>query len=213
MRKWQRQAVADIIDIGTDLLKVKDALEHGCFTKWLQTEFPNDKRTAQRFMQVADRFSCKNDTVSLLPVSTVYKLAVKSTPLEVVTEVLTQLEHGVVNPKAVEAKIEVARQNVALKKRQERRRLKRTKKYREDEEKRQRACQEERERRKATAQRVAQELIEEIGILTIKRVLDAANDCDVHQALLTNCRELHQDGVAASDDAHERQGEPERVSA
>jgi hypothetical protein len=85
LRNWQRRTVADIIDIGTDLLKVKAAFGHGNFTQWLDAEFRNDKRTAQRFMQVAARLGDKSDTVSFLPPATVYRLASKSMPDDVVT--------------------------------------------------------------------------------------------------------------------------------
>jgi hypothetical protein len=166
-------------------------LGHGGFTEWLSTEFPNDKRTAQRFMQVAARLPDKSDTVSSLPVATVYKLAAKSTPSDTITEVIAQLENGV-DTEVVEAAIEVARQNALLEKRKEnlnkkrRGRVARDKKW----EKQHLAFKQEQERAKAAARQVALRLIEEIGLPTIKLVIDAVNDGNVHDALIDCCREL-----------------------
>ena len=94
VRGWRRRLVADAIDIGGDLLRVKKALGHGSFSDWLRAEFPGDIRTAQRCMQVASAFADKNDTVSHLPLSTVCLLAAPTTPKTVVAEVITKLENA-----------------------------------------------------------------------------------------------------------------------
>jgi Protein of unknown function (DUF3102) len=91
--RWQRATVAEAIEIGTDLIKVKEALGHGSFGHWLEKQF-GEKRTAQRLMQIAVKFASKNDTVSHLSLSTVYLLASPSTPEPLTNRVLAQIEAG-----------------------------------------------------------------------------------------------------------------------
>ena len=56
----------DIVEIGTDLIAVKERLAHGSFGPWLKAEFCMTSKTAQRFMRAAEQFDFKNDTVSHL---------------------------------------------------------------------------------------------------------------------------------------------------
>jgi hypothetical protein len=69
LRQWQRRLVADAIDIGADLIKVKEGLGRGPFHAWLNEQF-GEIRTAQRLMQVSAKFAAKRDTVSCLQLST-----------------------------------------------------------------------------------------------------------------------------------------------
>ena len=55
-----KKTVEDIIEIGSDLLGVKEALEHGHFGPWLKAEFGWSERTAQNFMNVAEKFKSAN---------------------------------------------------------------------------------------------------------------------------------------------------------
>lgn len=81
-----------IIAVGELLLAVKAGLAHGDFGRWLETEFGWSERTAQRYMQVAEAFAEKTDTVSLLPPTTLYQLAAPSTPAPVRLAVVERLE-------------------------------------------------------------------------------------------------------------------------
>src|SRR5262249_45505819 len=56
IRERVKKTVEDIIEVGNDLLAVKEALEHGQFGPWLRAEFGWSERTAQNFMSVAERF-------------------------------------------------------------------------------------------------------------------------------------------------------------
>lgn len=95
IRARLRKHVADILETGRDLLAVKDKLEHGLFTKWAEIELKMTMRTAQRFMAVARLADeVKNDTVSLLPPATVYRLAAKSTPPEIRNSILERVAGG-----------------------------------------------------------------------------------------------------------------------
>jgi hypothetical protein len=97
-----RRTAQDIVDIGEDLIEVKDRLEHGQFGLWLKLEFDWDERTARRFMSVAAMM--KSDTVSVLPgadlslmdigAGALYVLAAKSTPQEVRREALERAYKG-----------------------------------------------------------------------------------------------------------------------
>lgn len=61
-------------------------------------------------MRVAAVFGDKTETVSLLPATLLYKLAARSTPVEIAAEVVQQLEAGkTIDPRAVKAKIAAAR--------------------------------------------------------------------------------------------------------
>lgn len=68
IRERVKKTVEDIIEIGTDLLAVKETLEHGHFGPWLKAEFGWSERTAQNFMSVAERFkSAKIADLSIQP--------------------------------------------------------------------------------------------------------------------------------------------------
>ena len=94
-RDWQRRSVSEAIKIGVELRKIKRALGHGKFIDWLQAEFGEaEVRTLQRLMAVAQRFEGKNDTVSFLPLSVIYKLASRSTPQAIVEATIKDLQSG-----------------------------------------------------------------------------------------------------------------------
>lgn len=90
IRMRMSRTADDIIAIGQDLIEVKQNLEHGQFIDWLEAEFEMNLRTAQRFMQVADRFG-ESDNMSYLPASVLYELASPSTSDDIIEEVLTGL--------------------------------------------------------------------------------------------------------------------------
>lgn len=51
-----KRTAEDIIAIGQDLIEVKAELGLGNFESWLRTEFDMSQRSAERFMQVSERF-------------------------------------------------------------------------------------------------------------------------------------------------------------
>lgn len=75
IHKHEANAVKEIVLIGALLNRVKEALDHGAFTKWIGTEVRWNIRTAQRYMSVAENIGDKHDTVSRLPMKTVYDIA------------------------------------------------------------------------------------------------------------------------------------------
>ena len=89
-----RRTTTDIIETGRDLIQVKNGLGHGRFSKWIETEFGMTGRTAQNYMRAAEWVEGKYEIVSHLPPATIYLLAAKTTPEEIKTKVITDLEAG-----------------------------------------------------------------------------------------------------------------------
>jgi Protein of unknown function (DUF3102) len=81
IRQMVRKSLDDLIDIGSELLAVKEALGHGRFQAWLDAEFGWSERMARNFMAVAGRFS-KTAIIADLPIepTAAYLLAAPSTP-------------------------------------------------------------------------------------------------------------------------------------
>ena len=86
------RTAADIIEIGRDLIAVKDRLPHGDFMRWMEAEFGMTDRTDRNFMRVADRFPGKSETVSDLTATVLYALAAPSTPDEVVADAVERAD-------------------------------------------------------------------------------------------------------------------------
>jgi hypothetical protein len=93
IRAHQQRTVAEIIDIGAELVAVKKALGHGHFGAWLQSEFGWTVRTAQNYMRAAETFGTKCETVSHLPPKMIYALSAPSAET-LRGEVLAKLENG-----------------------------------------------------------------------------------------------------------------------
>ena len=89
-----RRSVADIIETGRDLARVKATLDHGEFGKWIEREFSMSMRTAQRDIQAAAWAQDKNDIVSHLQPIALYRLSAKSTPEEIGAEIVSDIKAG-----------------------------------------------------------------------------------------------------------------------
>jgi hypothetical protein len=99
IKKRIGKATQDLIDIGRDLLAAKKQLvDHGEFIGWVETEVGISRRTAQAYMAVARLAEAKGAAIALLPPTTVHRLAAKSAPPEVVSEVIAKAESGDVLP-------------------------------------------------------------------------------------------------------------------
>ncbi|NOV15433.1 DUF3102 domain-containing protein [Ensifer adhaerens] len=85
---------AHIIDTGNELLNIKQKLQHGKFGKWLEFHFGWKERTAQNYMNSATAFRATPEVLNVLPPSTIYKLAAKSTPDAVRDSVIEEIKHG-----------------------------------------------------------------------------------------------------------------------
>lgn len=99
-----------IMDTGRDLIAMKERLEHGLFTKWVEGALGMTARSAQNYMQAASVLGDKSETVSLLPPTTLYKLAAPSTPAPLRDEIVRRLEAGeALTSKAIEGQLWTAR--------------------------------------------------------------------------------------------------------
>jgi hypothetical protein len=67
IRQMIRNSLENIIEIGTELVAVKNALPHGQFGKWLDVEFGWSERTVRNFMAVAQCFG-KSANFADLPI-------------------------------------------------------------------------------------------------------------------------------------------------
>lgn len=70
----KKQTCMNIIEIGEKLILAKDSIEHGEFIKWLEDKVYFSKRTAQRFMKIAQEFS-ETTEMSFLGQQKLYLLA------------------------------------------------------------------------------------------------------------------------------------------
>lgn len=93
-------AIEDIIEIGRDLIAVKESLPHGAFLPWIEAEFGMSDMTAKRFMQVAKVYGAKSNMVFDLQPTALYELAAPKTPLEVREEIEKMIAAGEVVTKA-----------------------------------------------------------------------------------------------------------------
>lgn len=89
-----KKTVEDIIEVGSDLLAVKEALPHGQFLPWLKAEFGWSERSAQNFMNVAEQF--KSAKIADLPIQpgAAYFLAAPSVPDEARQKAVEKAEAG-----------------------------------------------------------------------------------------------------------------------
>jgi len=83
-----------IIEIGRDLLAIKEHLKHGQFLAWLHAEFGWSERTARNYMQTAQHFTDKSAIIAVLQPTEVYRLASPSMPPSVRDAVVSRLEAG-----------------------------------------------------------------------------------------------------------------------
>jgi len=76
IRNHDRATKKAIFEIGKILIAVKNALDHGQFNKWISREFNWTSRTATNYMNVVEKLGAISETVSDLPATTLYGLAV-----------------------------------------------------------------------------------------------------------------------------------------
>ena len=94
IRRLLGKTAEHLLEVGRRLIDVKATLNHGEWGDYLRREFDWNERTAQRFMNVAERF--KNDNLSDLNIapSALYLLSAPSTPDEVRGEIIDRARTG-----------------------------------------------------------------------------------------------------------------------
>lgn len=92
--KLQRRMSGDIITIGSELLAVKERLEHGQFGEWIKHHFGWSQPTASRMMQAADAFKSFNLNNLTIDTSALYLLSSDKCPDELRESMLERAEKG-----------------------------------------------------------------------------------------------------------------------
>jgi hypothetical protein len=96
IRQKVKKTLEAIIEVGQDLVTVKEALPHGQFGPWLKAEFGWGERMAQNFMSVAGAFGTKTEIIADLAIqpTAAYLLAAPSAPDEARQAALERAEGG-----------------------------------------------------------------------------------------------------------------------
>ena len=101
---------ACVLEVGGELLQVKDQLEHGDWGKWLERECELKERTAQRMINAAKWMRDKSVTVTDLPTGILYSLSAPSTPPEIGDTILSRWTNGErISPEEVAEMLRAAR--------------------------------------------------------------------------------------------------------
>jgi hypothetical protein len=80
IRERVKNSTIAIIEIGRDLLAVKQSLQRGQFSTWVETECRFTIRTATNYMRAAEFAEGKSETVSDLSPALIYRLAGRTPP-------------------------------------------------------------------------------------------------------------------------------------
>ena len=96
IRQRVKKTVEGIIEVGKELLTVKALLPHGRFGAWLKTEFGWGERTAENFMNVAERFGAKYEIIAdlMLQPTAAYLLAAPTVPDQAREKAISRAEAG-----------------------------------------------------------------------------------------------------------------------
>jgi hypothetical protein len=94
MSNERKRVSEDVIEIGQRLVEAKALAGHGNWLPWLEREFGWTDDTALNYMRVYEKFKNRNFRDLDLPVSSLYLLAVPSTPREAVETVIERAETG-----------------------------------------------------------------------------------------------------------------------
>ena len=94
IRTSTRRQITEVVAAGKLLLKVKAALPHGAFGKWLEAEFGWAERTAHNYMRAAETYGSNPQRVADLPLKTIYQLQAPTVPESVRNDVFSMTERG-----------------------------------------------------------------------------------------------------------------------
>jgi hypothetical protein len=189
----KRTAVDTIAVIGKHLITAKETLNHGAFIAWVEQECGMKKRTAQDYMAAARFVEGKSATVALLPPRVLYALAAKSTPTEVITDVMVRLDRGEqITEDSIKTLKTVARCEQARDKRQADRNFKRSKAWKQKVASREAKAQE----REVAARHRAEVLLRElVATYGTKAIIDIANAINTEFYFLDIARKLSADNI------------------
>lgn len=109
IRRQMQATVPIILEIGRDLIAVKETLDHGRFITWVEVEVGITRRTAQNYMSAARFAEGKSETVSLLNPAVLYRLSSKTTPPNIINDVITRTKSGTVSDAEITVMLTQAR--------------------------------------------------------------------------------------------------------
>ena len=157
-------------------------------------------------MNAASVIGAKSEIVSVLPPTTLYLLAAPSTTETIKGKIVTELENGgQPNLAAIKARVETARREVREQSQKEQTQKAKAESKKNAERAERRRLKEEAEEQERMKQAVvtAQKIIEEVGIESVSRILDA--DWRVHHALREAVK-VARSGAAQCADAATKHG-------
>jgi hypothetical protein len=202
VRARQQGHIAAIIETGRDLAAVKERLEHGQFTAWLQAEFGMTDRTARNYMQASAQFDGKTEIISDLPPTTIYQLSAPSTPAPIREAVIQRLEAGErVEPRDVhnmvweaKQKAKEARADAKLTEGQRKRRVKREEKRRQEAEQWQHELEERKRQQEGAIVRARDLIVSSLGgnlpvLAEQMALLDSGGLMHLRQAIVNIARQ------------------------
>ncbi|MGN6463051.1 MAG: DUF3102 domain-containing protein [Pseudolabrys sp.] len=94
IKTLRRAATEHAVEIGRELLRVKENLPHGAFVKWVERACEFKIRTAQDLMKLASEAERDKQLVALMVPSTLRVYLAKTTPQTVRNTILKRLENG-----------------------------------------------------------------------------------------------------------------------
>jgi hypothetical protein len=117
IRQRMARTAKDIVEIGRELIAVRDRVGRGNFLPWIAREFGMSDQTAYRFIHVAKNMADQIPHGVEFPPAVLYALAAPSTPEEVRTEITERAAAGeTVTLADVQSSVEAAKNaNAAVK--------------------------------------------------------------------------------------------------
>ena len=94
IKTLRRAATEHAVEIGRELLRVKESLSHGSFVKWVEQACEFRIRTAQDLMRLAREANSDATMTTLMVPSTLRVYLSKTTPPAVRASILKRLENG-----------------------------------------------------------------------------------------------------------------------
>jgi Protein of unknown function (DUF3102) len=94
IKSLRRAATEHAVEIGRELLRIKESLPRGAFVKWVEKACEFKIRTAQDLMKLAREADTNTKLVALMVPSTLRVYLSKTTPPAVRTSILKRLESG-----------------------------------------------------------------------------------------------------------------------
>lgn len=90
----RQKATEHAVEIGRELLRVKESLPHGAFVRWIERACEFKIRTAQDLMKLAKSADANAQLVALMMPSTLRVYLAKTTTTDVRRSVLARLDNG-----------------------------------------------------------------------------------------------------------------------